>query len=85
MEKGRCIICPEGTESKVHIRTHSGSFPVSYLKCSRCGLVFLSPRPDEKEGLQFYDSDYYGAGPQKFRSWLEVPGFSSPGGGASGK
>ncbi len=73
MEKGSCILCPEGTEARVHIRAHSGNFPVSYLKCQRCGLVFLNPRPDEKEALQFYDRDYYGEGPEKFRSWLQGP------------
>jgi SAM-dependent methyltransferase len=73
MEKGSCMLCPNGTGAKVHIRTHSGSFPFSYLKCQECGLVFLSPRPEEKEIPQFYEQDYYGEGLQKFHSWLEAP------------
>jgi len=73
MEKGSCVLCPNGTEAKVYIRTHSGSFPFSYLKCQGCGLVFLSPRPEEKEILQVYEQDYYGEGLQKFHSWLEAP------------
>jgi len=73
MEKGSCVLCPNGTEAKVYIRTHSGSFPFSYLKCLGCGLVFLSPRPDEKEIHQFYEQDYYGENQRKFRSWLEAP------------
>jgi 2-polyprenyl-3-methyl-5-hydroxy-6-metoxy-1,4-benzoquinol methylase len=72
MEKGSCVLCPQGTEANVHIRTHSGGFPFSYLKCRGCGLVFLSPRPDGKEALQFYEQDYYGENPQKFRSGLEA-------------
>ena len=73
MEEGICVLCPKGTEAKIHIRTNSGSFAFSYLRCQGCGLVFLTPRPDGKEILKFYAQDYYGEGPQKFRSWLEVP------------
>jgi SAM-dependent methyltransferase len=72
MEKGSCVLCPQGSAAKIHIRTHSGGFPFSYLKCQGCGLVFLSPRPDGKEVLQFYEQDYYGENPQKFRSGLEA-------------
>jgi 2-polyprenyl-3-methyl-5-hydroxy-6-metoxy-1,4-benzoquinol methylase len=72
METGFCGLCPQGTEAKIHIRTYAGGFPFSYLKCQGCGLVFLSPRPDEKEALQFYEQDYYGEGPRKFRSGLEA-------------
>jgi SAM-dependent methyltransferase len=72
MEPVNCVLCPRGTEAKLHIRTHSGGFPFSYLKCQGCGLVFLSPRPDGKEALQFYQQDYYGENPQKFHSALEV-------------
>ena len=72
MEKGFCGLRPQGTEAKIHIRTHSGGFPFSHLKCQGCGLVFLSPRPDEKEALQFYAQDYYGENPKKFRSGLEA-------------
>jgi SAM-dependent methyltransferase len=72
MEKASCLLCPRGTEAKLHIRTHSRGFPFSYLKCQGCGLVFLSPRPDGQEALQFYPQDYYGENPRKFRSGLEA-------------
>jgi len=59
-------------EAKIHIRTRSQGHPFSYVKCQGCGLVFLSPRPDAKEVLQFYEPDYYGGNPEKFRSGLET-------------
>ncbi len=73
MEKGSCVLCPNGTEAKMYIRANSAGWPFAYLKCQGCGLVFLSPHPDEKEILRFYEQDYYGEGPQKFHSWLETP------------
>ena len=73
MEKGSCVLCPHGPEAKVYVRTNNGGYSFSYLKCQRCGLVFLSPHPDEKEILQFYERDYYGEGLHKFHSWLEAP------------
>lgn len=73
MEKGKCVLCSGEIEARTYIRANSEGLPFSYLRCQGCGLVFLSPRPDEKEILKFYAQDYYGEGPQKFRSWLEVP------------
>ena len=73
MEKGSCVLCSKETEAKLYIRTNSGGFPFSYLRCQGCGLVFLNPRPDGKEILRFYAQDYYGEGPQKFHSWVEAP------------
>ena len=73
MEKASCVLCSKATEAEIYIRANSEGFPFSYLKCQGCGLVFLSPCPDEKEMLKFYTQDYYGGGPQKFRSWLEAP------------
>jgi 2-polyprenyl-3-methyl-5-hydroxy-6-metoxy-1,4-benzoquinol methylase len=72
MEQASCVLCPHGTKAQIHIRTHSGGIPFSYLRCQGCGLVFLSPRPDGREALQFYEQDYYGENPQKFRSGLEA-------------
>jgi len=73
MEKGSCAICPQGAEAQSYMRTNMGGLPFSYLKCKGCGLVFLSPRPDEREIPRFYGEDYYGEGSQKFRSCLEAP------------
>lgn len=73
MEKGSCVLCSGETEARISIRANSGGFPFSYLECQGCGLVFLSPRPEKKEILQFYEQDYYGEGLQKFHSWLEAP------------
>jgi SAM-dependent methyltransferase len=73
MEEGRCVLCPQGTGSRLFTPADSGGLSFFYRKCRRCGLVFLDPRPDEKEMLAFYPRDYYGEGPRKFRSWLEPP------------
>jgi len=72
MEKANCVLCSRETEARIYIHTNSGGFHFSYLQCRRCGLIFLSPRPNKKEILQFYQQDYYGDGLQKFHSWLEA-------------
>lgn len=72
MEKGSCTFCPEGTEAAAFIQTESEGIPFSYLKCRGCGMVFLSPRPDEKEMLPFYAREYYGQGDHKFHPGVEV-------------
>ena len=73
MEEGTCALCPPGTESRLFTPADSGGVSFFYRKCRRCGLVFLHPRPDEKEMPAFYSRDYYGEGLRKFRSWLERP------------
>ncbi len=73
METTNCAVCIQSTEAKIFLQTHAGGYPFSYLRCQKCGLVFLSPRPNRDEILRFYEEGYYGEDTQKFRSWIEIP------------
>jgi SAM-dependent methyltransferase len=72
MEKGMCPLCPEGTKAGAFIQAHAEGWTFSYLKCRGCGMVFLSPRPDDQEMLPFYTQEYYGGGDHKFHPGIEV-------------
>jgi len=72
MEEGNCVFCPESTEAEPFIQARSERLPFSYLKCRGCGLVFLSPRPDDQEMLPYYAQEYYGQGDHKFHPGLEI-------------
>lgn len=73
MERGNCVLCPEGTPTKYFLKTSDVKQQFTYYRCEGCGLVFLDPRPTEEEILEFYTKDYYGEGSQKFISWLSLP------------
>lgn len=56
-----CLLC--GTKGRVlcrNMRDHLGSTPDTWttLRCPRCGLVWLSPRPIEQEIGRFYPPQY---------------------------
>lgn len=72
MEEATCPICGPGSRAKNFLRARSGESLFSYVRCSACGLVFLSPRPEAAEMLGFYGEDYYGGEDRKFRFGLEV-------------
>jgi len=65
-EKVNCTIC--GSKSKelfmlvesTHGRKHVSNEKFSLMKCSDCGLIYLSPRPTEEFIWRYYDGiDYY--------------------------
>jgi hypothetical protein len=58
MEKGRCPLCPEGTEAEAFIQTESEGIPFSYLTC-RVRMVFPPAR------VLPFTREYYG-GDHKF-------------------
>jgi SAM-dependent methyltransferase len=72
MEEANCPICGPGGRAENFLQARSGESLFSYVRCSACGLVFLSPRPEAAEMLGFYDEDYYGGEDRKFRFGMEV-------------
>ncbi|KPK91964.1 MAG: hypothetical protein AMJ94_06140 [Deltaproteobacteria bacterium SM23_61] len=72
MEEATCPICGPGGRAENFLRARSEESLFSYLRCSACGLVFLSPRPEAAEMKGFYGEEYYGGEDRKFRSGLEV-------------
>ena len=71
MEETLCPLCQERKKAKIWTETQTGKYPFTYRQCCSCGFVFLDPRPDEEEILQYYAQDYYGEGSHKFRSCFE--------------
>jgi len=59
----KCNLCGSRSYSKLFTvkgrSKFSYPFPLAYVKCKRCGLVFTNPRPDRKEILKQYDSEHY--------------------------
>ena len=49
-----CNFCGGGS-----LRFHYHTDGVDYSRCSRCGLIFQNPMPDQKDLLRRYDSRYY--------------------------
>jgi SAM-dependent methyltransferase len=58
MENIKCIIC--GREGKDLFRKFSGKGEMyNLVKCRKCSLEFISPRPDTEEIKGYYESDYF--------------------------
>lgn len=71
LEKVHCSLCGENDYSIKHIIKG-----YNMVECSRCGLVYVNPRPYEEQVLETYDEDYYaGKGTDKknrlFNEYLE--------------
>jgi len=52
MENVKCNLCDtEDTKLvyRVYCRPHGKKRPFNLVKCNGCGLVYLNPRPDERE------------------------------------
>ena len=61
MEKTDCDFCGADDTAPVYLgrdRLHGlpGTFPL--VRCRRCGLMYLNPRPDRDEIGRYYPSDY---------------------------
>jgi len=73
MDVLRCVLCRSGRQDPLfegHDRLcgEKGCFRV--VRCSRCGLIFLNPRPSEEEIREYYTRDYY-----SFKRWSASSGF----------
>jgi 2-polyprenyl-3-methyl-5-hydroxy-6-metoxy-1,4-benzoquinol methylase len=56
--KTRCNLCGSERFSTFH-NIQKGSRKFTVTKCIKCGLVFLHPRPSEKEIAELYDESYF--------------------------
>lgn len=56
----RCDLC----HSKNYCIVEAGEHNYKVLKCNRCGLVYVNPKPPERELKRHYNSDYY-------RDWMD--------------
>jgi SAM-dependent methyltransferase len=63
MQKIKCVLC--GSIDYVNLfqakdnRLHSTDQEFDVVRCLRCGLVYLNPRPSEEELAQFYPETFY--------------------------
>ncbi len=56
-----CLLCNSDKHTVLFQQRdlfHNGNDIFSIRECSQCGLVFLSPRPDMNELMQFYPESY---------------------------
>lgn len=64
MEKVNCSLC--GSDEKKLLfkcrdcRYHLANDDFNLVRCQRCGLVYVSPRPTQEELGKFYPGEYYG-------------------------
>ncbi len=59
----RCILCHSTEFRAIHTRNQW-----SYLRCLKCGLVSLHPRPTREALMKSYD-DYLPSSPEEIRRW----------------
>jgi len=57
LESTSCPFCVNS--SSEHLFNVNG---FKIVRCQRCGLIFLNPRPKDKDLTKFYPHDYYGKG-----------------------
>lgn len=60
----KCPICESDGIFFMNAKNTHGSHFISdeefnLVKCEKCGLIFINPRPTEKEAIKYYDFNYY--------------------------
>lgn len=80
MEYVRCDLC--GADSPVHLFRRRDRFSreeFDYVRCSRCGLIYINPRPWLDELSGYYPDDYEAYSPTgtstMARRWRQRHGF----------
>ena len=64
ISSGRCMLCGSGDEDhRVFAEVEEGTKSLTFLQCSRCGLVFQADRPSETELKDYYRESY--------REWVQ--------------
>lgn len=70
MEQVSCALCGEHSSLPFLLKQDrfSGTW-FTYVRCPRCGLVYLTPRPDSAEIFRYYPIDYeaYKTAPESFK------------------
>ncbi len=59
MEEAHCILCGPAKRRAVFTRSPAGGEAFTLVRCTSCGLRYLSPRPTEKEIGRYYQSTYF--------------------------
>lgn len=59
MEHVRCVICGSDERRPLFSKESRGGEPFTLVKCGRCGMRFVSPRPDEDEIGAYYGDSYF--------------------------
>lgn len=59
MEQVTCVICGSDERKPLFSKESRGGKPFTLVKCGRCGLQFVSPRPDANEIGAYYDGSYF--------------------------
>ncbi len=68
LEYVKCGLC--GADD-TRLVTIEDSFKI--VKCKRCGLIYLNPRPKEKDLLEFYD-DFFSTDEESVSQWSRLMG-----------
>jgi len=55
----RCNLCGADNAEFLHTRKFDNGVLHNYVKCRRCGFVYVNPLMSEKELAKFYEDDYY--------------------------
>lgn len=65
MERSKCPICNKENSQIIFkcrdYRYGIGNEEFVLVKCNDCGLIYLNPRPSQKEIGKFYPKEYYGS------------------------
>ena len=59
MEHVKCVICGSDERRPLFSKKSRGGDPFTLVSCSRCGLQFVSPRPDINEIGAYYGDSYF--------------------------
>src|SRR5687768_15534571 len=67
LEETACAMgCDPAEELLFTASAEGGNYRFRIVRCARCGLIYLNPRPAPSALLTYYQSDYYGFGDDKF-------------------
>jgi SAM-dependent methyltransferase len=66
-EKTDCILCGSGSSRLLSVQK---TWPV--VRCTACGLVYLSERPSEKALISMYSRAYYEDGDVGYKGYLQT-------------
>ena len=59
MENVHCNLCGQDSATDWVVTRDRGFGPFAVVRCRRCGLCYVNPRPDEKAIAAYYPHDYY--------------------------
>ncbi|HNR89565.1 MAG TPA: class I SAM-dependent methyltransferase [Spirochaetota bacterium] len=59
MESVSCPICVDSSNIPIFTKPSGRGEPFTLVRCARCGLRFLDPRPDENDIAAYYEREYF--------------------------